>query len=175
MSPTRGAAGRRAQADSAAERGFLVVRVRVVPAVAEPVHYPLASADGRSGHAADRADQRVGRAVPGVLVRLGGGLELVAHRGAGVRVAARVVAGQDVAVLALGRPAVQLGEPDDRERVRRADELEQLDQALAHIGYAVVLARLLEERVVAKLGELRTAGQFHQRAAPGGDVLAGQQ
>src|SRR5216683_2635913 len=116
----------------------LLLRVGVVPAGVEPVHQPLSGTDRRSSHAADRADQRVGRAVPGVLVRLGRRLELLADRGVPVVVAARIVAGQDVAVLALGGPAVDFGEPDHGERVRGANELEQLDQALAEVGHGVV-------------------------------------
>jgi hypothetical protein len=59
--------------------------------------------------------------------------------------------------------------------VRGALQLQQLDQTLAYVRDGVVLARLLEECVVAQLSQLRSAGGLHQRAACRTDVLAGQQ
>ena len=54
-------------------------------------------------------------------------------------------------VLALGHPAVELGETDHGERVGTALQLKQLQQALPHVGHRVVLVRLLVERIVAEL------------------------
>src|SRR6185312_13807173 len=100
-------------------------------AAAEPVEQPLARAERRLRDAAHCADQRVRAAAPRVLVRLGRRLPLIAHRRRLVVLAARVVPGEDVLVLAVARPAVLLREADHRERVRRALQLQQLDQAVA--------------------------------------------
>ena len=75
----------------------------------------------------------------------------------------------------MGGPVVQLGEPDHRERVRLALELQELQDAVPQIGYGVVLMRLLAERVRVQLGQLRAAGQLHQHPAGGVQVLPGQQ
>src|SRR4029453_7819672 len=75
------------------------------------------------GHAAEDPDQRVLGPVPRFLVGLGGVPDLVADRGAGVVVPARVVAAEDPLVLAVGGPVVELGEPDHRERMCGALQL----------------------------------------------------
>src|SRR5215468_6325398 len=104
--------------------GSVVVVVVAVVVLAgaggEPVEQPCAGVDCAGRDPAHGTDQRIRAAVPRVLVGLCRGAELVADAGAGVVLAALVVAAQDVAVLAVLCPPVELGEPDNRERVRGA-------------------------------------------------------
>jgi glutamate 5-kinase len=164
-----------------APRGLVVVvaAAAAVAAAGAAVLQAVEQAAGRPGaglgHAAEHADQRVLGPVPRVLVGLGRVPDLLADRGAAVGVPARVVAAQDAVVLAVGGPVVQLGEPDHRERVRLALELQELQDAVPQVGYGVVLMRLLAERVRVQLGQLRAAGQLHQHPAGGVQVLPGQQ
>src|SRR5712691_3275097 len=112
-------AGRRQAGASPGEIGCRR-RGLVVVAVGETAEEALACADGGFPDAADHADERVRRPAPGLLVGAGRRLDLLADRRLRVVFAPRVVPGQDVAVLALRGPPVELGEADHRERVRVA-------------------------------------------------------
>src|SRR5438477_7501145 len=113
-------------------RGLVVVVAAAVAAAAAgtAVLQAVEQAAGRPGaglgHAAEDADQRVLGPVPRVLVGLGRVPDLFGDRGVAVVLPAGVVAAEDALVLAVGRPVVQLGEPDHRERVGGALELQDL-------------------------------------------------
>src|SRR5262249_19274522 len=134
-----------------------------VGAAGEAVEQAAARPGSGLGDAAEDAGQRVFRACPRVLVGLGGVADLFADRGVPVGGAPRVVAAEDPLVVAVYRPAVELGEPDDRERVRVPLQLQQLQHAVPQVRHRVVLVRLLAERVGVELGQVRAAGQLHQR------------
>src|SRR5580704_12055747 len=86
-------------------------------AVGHPVEQAAAGSRRALRDAAEDADQRVLGPAPRLLVGLGGVPDLLAHRGVGVLVPARVVAAEDPLVLAVRGPVVELSEPDHRERV----------------------------------------------------------
>ena len=145
------------------------------PAVLQAVEQAASRPGPGLGHAAEDPDQRVLGPVPRFLVGLGRAPDFLADRGAAVVLPARVVAVEDALVLPVGGPVVELGEPDHRERMGGALQLEDLQDAVTQVGHCVVLVRLLAERVRVQLGQLRTAGQLHQYPAGGVQVLARQQ
>jgi len=160
----------------------LVVVVRAaVAAVAgravllEPVEQAAAGPRRALRHPAEDPDQRVLGPAPRVLVGLGRVPGFLADRGAGVVVPARVVAAEDALVLAVRGPVVQFGEPDHGMRVGGALQLHNLQDAVPQVRHRVVLVRLLAECVRVELGQLRAAGQLHQRPPGRVHVLPGQQ
>src|SRR5689334_11669170 len=101
------------------------------PAVLQAVEQAASRPRPGLGHAAEDPDQGVLGPVPRFLVGLGRVPDLLADRGAAVILPARVVAVEDALVLAVGGPVVKLGEPDDRERMGGALQLEDLQNAVA--------------------------------------------
>ena len=70
---------------------------------------------------------------------------------------------------------VKLGEPDHRERVRIALELQDLQHAVPQVRHRVVLTGLFAERISVHLGQPYTARELHQPPARGVWVLRGEQ
>src|SRR6185503_5262195 len=101
------------------------------PAVLQAVEQAASRPGPGLGHAAEDPDQRVLGPVPRFLVGLGRVPDLLADRGAAVVLPARVVAAENALVLAVGGPVVELGEPDHRERMGGALQLEDLQNAVA--------------------------------------------
>src|SRR3984957_15124809 len=108
-------------------------------AVGHPVEQAAAGSRRALRDAAEDADQRVLGPAPRLLVGLGGVPDLLAHRGVGVLVPARVVAAEDPLVLAVRGPVVELSEPDQRERARVPLQLQDLQDAVPQVRHRVVL------------------------------------